>query len=140
MILSEEIYFEITVKGLKSEIKKLVKFLNSGELEDFMEITHDYINYSDEYASADDSENAEMIFTNDDLGIEVSEFDTEEFLDIFCKAAKSLDVVGHIYDINDDEFNFVSELGRSDYINSRSVNKFNDELDAAAYDEELEEN
>ncbi len=140
MILTEEIYFEITAKGLKSEIKKLAKFLKSGELDDFMEITPDYINYSDEYANAEDGDSTEMIFTNDDLGIEVDEFDTEEFLDVFCKAAKGLDIVGHIYDINDDEYNFTSEQGSSDYVDSRKVGKFNDELDAAAYDEELEEN
>ena len=140
MILSEEIYFEITAKGQKSEIKKLVKFLKSGELDDFMEITSDYFNYNDEYASVDDSENAELIFTNDDLGIEVDEFDTEEFLDVFCKAAKALELVGHLYDINDDEYNFTSEAGDSGYVNSRNVNKFNDELDEAAYNEEQEEN
>lgn len=140
MILSEEIYFEITAKGQKSEIKKLVKFLKSGELDDFMEITSDYFNYNDDYASADDSDNAELIFSNDDLGIEVDEFDTEEFLDVFCKAARSLELVGHIYDINDDEYNFTSEAGDSGYINSRNVNKFNDELDEAAYNEEQEEN
>ena len=140
MILSEEIYFEITVKGLKSEIRKLVEFLESGELDDFMEVDSDYINYNDEYEDAEDGDNAEMIFSNDDFGIEVDEFDTAEFLDVFCKAAKKLDVVGHIYDINDDEYNFTSEVGSSDYINSRNVARFNDELDAAAYDEELEEN
>ena len=140
MILTEEIYFEISAKGPKSEIKKLVKFLKSGELDDFIEITSDYINYSDEYASADDSEAVEMIFTNDDLGIEVDEFDTDEFLEVFCKAAKALELVGHIYDINDDEFNFISEAGDSDYVDSRKAKKFNDELDAAAYDEEQNEN
>ena len=140
MILTEEIYFEITAKGPKSEIKKFVKFLKSGELEDFIEVTGDYISFGDEYAAADDSENVEMIFSNDDLGIEVDEFDTEEFLDVLCKAARALELVGHIYDINDDEYNFISETGDSGYINSRNVNKFNDELDAAAYDEEQDEN
>ena len=115
-------------------------FLKSGELEDFMEVTGDYISYGDEYAAADDSENSEMIFSNDDLGIEVDEFDTEEFLDVLCKAARALELVGHIYDINDDEYNFISEAGDSGYTNSRNVNKFNDELDAAAYDEEQDEN
>lgn len=140
MILSEEMYFEITCRGLKSEIKKLVKFLKSGELDDFFEISSDYINYNDEYDQLDDSGICEMIFSNDDFGIEIGDFDVEEFLDVFCHASKNLDIVGHIYDINDDEFNFTSESGDSGYINSRSVNKFNDELDAAAYDEEQEEN
>ncbi len=139
MILYEEIYFEITAKGIKSEIKKLAKFLNSGELDDFFEITSDYINYGDEFTAASDDEEVEMTFTNDDIGIEVDEFDPEEFLDTFCHAAKSLELVGHIYDINDEEYNFVSEEGSVDFKNSRSINKFNDELDEAADDEELDE-
>ena len=139
MILYEEIYFEITAKGAKSEIKKLAKFLVSGDLEDFFEITSDYINYADEFGAASDDEDVEMTFTNDDIGVEVDEFDPEEFLDTFCQAAKSLELVGHIYDINDEEYNFVSEAGSSDYRNSRNVNKFNDELDEAADDEETYE-
>ena len=139
MTLYEEIYFEITAKGVKSEIKKLSKFLLSGELDDFFEITSDYINYSDEFSSVADDEEAELTFTNDDIGVEVDEFDPEDFLDTFCHAAKSLELVGHIYDINDEEYNFVSDAGSADFRNSRSVSKFNDELDAAADDEESDE-
>lgn len=139
MILSEEIYFEITAKGPKSEIKKFVKFLKSGELEDFMDVSSDFINYSDEYADASDTETVEMIFSNDDIGIEAEEFDTEDFLDIFCKAARNLELVGHIYDINDEEYNFSSECGSSSYEDSRNIERFNDELDEAAFEEEDEE-
>lgn len=139
MILCEEIYFEITLKGKKSEIKKFAKFLKSDELEDFLESAADFINYSDEYATASDDEMVEMYFINDDFGIEIDEFDTEEFLDVFCKAARDLDVVGHLYDINDDEFNFTSEAGSSDYVDSRKVARFNDELDDAAFAEEYDD-
>ena len=52
MTLYEEIYFEITFSGVKSELKKMVKFLKSGELDDFFEITSDYICYADEYKDA----------------------------------------------------------------------------------------
>ena len=53
MTLCEELYFEITLTGTKSELKKFVSFLKSGELDDFFEITSDYINYDDEYDDDD---------------------------------------------------------------------------------------
>ena len=139
MILSEEIYFEITFKGEKSEIKKLVKFLKSGELDDFFEVTSDYISYCDEYADADDGAEVEMTFTNDDLGIEVDELDAEELAQLISKAAKKREVTGHVYDINDEEFSFISEAGDSDFVNARGAVHFNDELDEAALDEESDE-
>lgn len=139
MILHEELYFEITLKGEKSELKKFAKFLSSGELDEFFEIDSDYISYGDEYAAADDGDEADLTFTNDDLGIEVSRFNVEEFLDVFCHAAKNLDVVGHIYDINDEEYNFTSAEGSSDFRNLSKIDRFNDELDEAADDEEAEE-
>lgn len=140
MILYEEIYFEINFFGVKSELKKMVKFLKSGELEDFFEVASDYICYSDEYRDADDSEETEFTFTNDDLGIEIDEFDTTEFLSILCKAGKKLDIRGHIYDISDDEYNFISDAGDDEFVNANENKKFNDELDAAAESEEMDEN
>ncbi len=139
MILNEEIYFDITLKGKKSEIKKFAKFIKSDELEDFLESAADFINYSDEYAAAGDDESVEMYFINDDFGIEADEFDTDDFLDVFCKAARDLEVVGHLYDINDEEFNFTSEAGSADYADSSRVARFNDELDDAAFAEEYED-
>ena len=139
MILNEEIYFEISFSGEKSELKKMVKFLKSGELEDFFEITSDYISYHDEFADKDDLDESEFIFTNDDVGIEIDEFDTDEFLEIICKAGRKLDVSGHIYDIADEEYSFSSPKGDSDYTNAKTNLKFNDELDAAAEEEEAEE-
>lgn len=140
MILYEEIYFEITFSGLKSELKKMVKFLKSGELEDFFEVTSDYICYADEYKDADDSEESEFTFTNDDLGIEIDEFDTADFLELICKAGKKLEISGHIYDISDDEYSFTSEAGDDGFVNANENKKFNDELDAAAESEEMDEN
>jgi hypothetical protein len=136
MILSEELYFEINAKGTKSEIKKLVKFLKSGELDDFFEFSAEYISYSDEYADADDATEVELIFSNDDLGIEIDEFDTVEFLELLCKAGRALEISGHIYDISDEEHSFISHAGDSGFLNSRSAGIFNDELDEAARDEE----
>ena len=119
MTLWDELYFEITLHGAKSELKKFVSFLKSGELEDFFEVTTDYIIYDDNYLSAADSEETEVIFTNDDYGIEIEELDTDEFLEILCKASKNLDVYGTLSDGADGEFQFSSEKGNSYYINSR---------------------
>ena len=135
MILCEEIYFEITLKGEREEVKKFARFLKSGELDEFFEVSSDFISYADD----DGTDSLTMVFSNDDLGIECDELDTEEFLDLFCKAARKLEISGHIYDINDDEFSFISDAGSSDYINARKVARFNDELDEAAYDEEIDE-
>ena len=139
MTLYEEIYFEITFSGVKSELKKMVKFLKSGELDDFFEITSDYICYADEYKDAEDSDETEFTFTNDDLGIEIEEFDTDEFLEVISKAGKAIDISGHLYDISDEEYSFTSEKGNSYYVNARGAQKFNDELDEAAENEESEE-
>ena len=139
MTLWDELYFEITMKGAKSDIKKIVSFLKSGEFDDFFEITSDYIIYDDNYSSVDDSSETEIIFTNDDYGIEIEEFDTDEFLEILCKAAKNLDVYGSLFDADDGEFQFTSVKGDSYYINSRKSLKFNDELDEVARGEDEDE-
>ena len=139
MILYEEIYFEITFAGEKSELKKMVNFLKSGELDDFFEISSDYICYADEYRGTPEGEDSEFTFTNDDLGIEVDEFDTDEFLEIICKVGRKLDISGHIYDVSDMEYSFTSERGDSYYVNARETKKFNDELDEAAENEEMDE-
>jgi hypothetical protein len=139
MILNEEVYFEITLSGSKADVKSFVKFVKGEGLEDIIESAWDFINYNDDYTSLDDSAQTEIVFSNDDCGIEIDEFDTEEFLEVFCHAAKPLFVNGHIYDINDDEYRFTSEAGTSDYVNARKAKRFNDELDDAAYNEELDE-
>lgn len=139
MTLFDELYFEITFTGAKSEIKRLTSFLRSGELDDFFEIDPDYINLGDNYAAAEDTEECELIFTNDDMGIEIDEFDTDEFLDTLCRAARALDVRGTLYDADDEEYRFISERGDGYYINARNVTKFNDELDEHAEKEESDE-
>jgi len=139
MTLYEELYFDVTLRGPKSEIKKFVSFLRSGELDDFFEITSDYIIYDDSYSEADDSEDTEIIFTNDDYGIEIEEFDTDEFLEVLCKAAKKLEVYGTLFDSDDSEFQFTSTKGDSYYVNSRKSLVFNDELDEVRRNEETDD-
>ena len=139
MTLYEELYFEITLKGSKTELKKFARYLQSGALDEFFEVQDDYICYDDGFDTADASAECEMVFTNDDLGIEIDEFSPEEFLDEFCKAARALDVQGHIYDIEDEEFHFASEAGDSGFINSRKARTFNDELDAEADAEQVDD-
>jgi len=139
MTLWDELYFEVTMRGEKSELRKFASFLKSGDLDDFFEITSDYIIYDDNYTAADDEQESEIIFTNDDYGIEIEEFDTDEFLEIFCKAAKNLDVYGSLCDSDGGEFHFTSNKGDSYYVNSRKAVVFNDELDEVAYNEDKEE-
>ena len=136
MTLCEEIYFEIKLTGAKSEVKKFASFLKSGELDEFFEITSDYIHYEDGYTEATDDGEVTMIFANDDYGIELDELDTEEFLEVFCRAARRLEVFGTMYDCDDEEYSFVSHTGDTYYLNSRKVGIFNDELDAHAREEE----
>lgn len=136
MTLYDEIYFDINIEGQKSEIEKLVEFLNSGALDDYFEVLPDYIVFDDNYSSADPAAQTSAIFTNDDLGISVDEFDPEEFLEAFARAARKLDVRGTIYDLNDEEFSFTSPAGDSSFYDSRATVKFNDELDEEAEREE----
>jgi hypothetical protein len=138
MTLWDELYFEITLKGAKSDIKKVVSFLESGELDDFFEMSEEYIIFDDSYSSADNETETEMIFTNDDYGIEIDSLDADEFLELFCKAAKNLDVTGTLYDSDDNEFSFTSPEGDSYYYNAR-LKSFNDELDEVRDGEEDED-
>lgn len=136
MTFCEELYFEITITGAKSEIKKFVSFLRSGELDEFFEIDPDYINLDDEYPVLEDEDDTTVIFSNDDYGIEIDEFDSDEFLDVFCRAAKELDVRGRLFDVDDEEYCFASAKGESYYLNTQKISIFNDELDAQALAEE----
>ena len=138
MTLYDEIYFEISASGEKADIKKLAAFLKSGELEDFFEGAEDFINYDDNYNILSDEDKTELVFTNDEMGIEIDSFDTDEFLELFCKAAKNLDVSGSLYDAEDNEFSFTSPAGDSYYYNKRGAKRFNDELDDVALEEEGE--
>ena len=136
MILCEELYFEITLTGIKSELKKFITFLKSGGLDDFFEFSTDYISYDDAFDATDNEKETSITIANDDFGIEIDELDTDEFLEVLCRAAKRFDVVGHLYDIDDEEYRFVSELGDSYYINSNKITKFNEDLDREEDDSE----
>ncbi|MBQ7363071.1 MAG: hypothetical protein IJW48_01330 [Clostridia bacterium] len=139
MTFCDEIYFEITLTGTKAEIKKIASFLRSGELDDFFPISSDYINFDDGYDEAGDGDKTSLVFTDDDCGVEIDEFDSDEFLDVFCRAAKNLDVEGRFYDVDDEEFSFISALGDTYYVNSKKIDRFNDELDERAREEDSDE-
>ena len=139
MTFCEELYFEITLTGEKSELKKFVSFLKSGELDDFFEFDNDYLDYNDDYNTISDGESTSIIFSNDDWGVEIDEFDTDEFLDVFCRAAKNLDVEGRLFDVDDEEYAFVSAKGDSYSLNAKKIRRFNDELDEQAAKEDAEE-
>lgn len=138
MKLYDELYFEITLEGTKSELKKFVKFLKSGELDDFFEVSPDYIVYNDAFAGADEDAETDIVFTNDDIGIEITSFSPEDFLDVFCKGTRSLEAHGHLYDIEDEEYTFRSPKGDVSFFSGADT-VFNDELDAKAAEEDFDE-
>lgn len=127
MTLCEELYFDITLTGEKADLKQFVTYLKSGELDDFFEILPEYFDYDDEYATAEPNRKVSVIFSNDDYGIEIDEFDTDEFLEVFCKAAKAIHVKGVLYDIDDEEYEFISTEGDSYYVNAKRTKTFNDD-------------
>ena len=129
MILCDEFYFEITFTGTKAEIKKIATFLKSGGLEDFFEHDDSYISYDDAYYDASGDEETWLTFSNDDYGIEIDEIDTDELLEVLCRAAKALHVSGSLYDINDEEYDFVSKAGASYHIDKRKEALFNEDED-----------
>ena len=139
MILYEELFFEIEVSGQKAQIKKLINFLKSGELDDFFEFSTEYINYDDDYATADDTKETSITLSTDDYGIEIDEFDTGDFLEVFCKATKELYVSGQLYDADDEEYAFVSEAGDSYYVNAKHAKRFNEDEDKPEESDEDEE-
>ena len=138
MTLYDELYFEITATGAKSEIKRFVNYLKSGELADFFDFSTDYINYDDDYADASNDQETSVVISNDDFGIEIEEFDTDEFLEVICKAAKNLYLKGQLFDVDDEEYSFVSEVGDAYYINARNIS-FNEDDDKKEEDFDDEE-
>ncbi len=139
MTLYEELYFEIRATGAKSEIKNFVNYLKSGELDEFFEFSSDYVNYDDDYATADASADVSVVLSNDDWGIEIDEFDTDEFLEILCKAGKRLYLKGQLYDADNEEYSFVSETGDSYYTNALLIRNFNEDEDRPNEDDEDDE-
>ncbi len=139
MTLYEELYFEIQATGTKSEVKKFISYLNSGELEDFFEFSSDYINYDDDFENAGPESEVTVIIANDDYGIEIDEFYTDEFLEVLCKAGKRIFLKGQLYDIDNEEYSFVSEAGNSYYTNALLVQHFNEDDDKPVEDDEDDE-
>lgn len=129
MTLYDELYFEITATGPKSEIKNFVSYLKSGELDEFFEFSTDYINYDDEYATAGPDQEVSVVISNDDYGVEIDEFHTDEFLEVLCKAGRRLFLKGNLFDVDDEEYSFVSEKGDSYYTNALLVQNFNEDDD-----------
>lgn len=129
MTLCEELYFDITLTGTRADLKKFVSFLRSGGLEDFFEFSSEYISYDDLFDAVSPTESTYISVTNEDFGIEIEELDVDEFLDVFCRAAKDLSVSGRLYDIDDEEFCFESDKGDSYYVNMRKIDKFNEDED-----------
>ena len=136
MTLYEELYFEIRATGAKSEVKKFVNYLKSGELDEFFDFSSDYISYDDEYADAGDSTEVSVIISNDDYGIEIDEFDTDEFLEVICKAGRRLYLKGQLFDADNEEYSFISEAGNSYYINALLVKDFNEDEDKPVEDDD----
>ena len=125
MTLCEELYFEITVAGKKSELKKFISFLRSGELDEFFEMDSDYIHYRDGYDEQDDSETSSFTLSNDDYGIE---------MDVFCMAGRALEMNGRIFDVDDEEYAFISNAGDSYYLNAKKIGMFNEDSEGAIFD------
>ncbi len=139
MTLYDEIYFEITASGKRSELEKFISFLNDGGLDDFFEMDEDYIDYDDDFGSCGAEDDTYVTFSNDDMGIEVDEFDVDEFLEVLCRAGRRLDLRGEIYDADDDEYRFVSKEGDSYYLNANNITLFNDDLDTQAKEEDIDD-
>jgi hypothetical protein len=139
MTLYEELYFDIKLSGQKTELKKFISFLRSDGLEDFFEFSSEYITYDDRFNDVAPEEETFVIISNDDYGIEIDEFDTDEFLEIICKAGRRLYLKGQIFDADNEEYSFVSEAGDSYYINALLVNDFNEDEDKPHEDEEDED-
>ena len=126
MILYEEIFFEFNLSGAKSDIINFINFIKSGDLNDILEITSDHIFYDDDYHDAGPNSECHVVISNDEYGIEMDELDTDELLDEICKAGRKIDIRGTIYDIDNEEYQFISEAGNNYYINARDV-RFNED-------------
>ena len=127
MTLTGELYFEITLTGAKADVKKLLTFLRAGGIEDFFEFSKEFISYDDDYEEASPETEVSVTLTNEGYGVEIEELDTDEFLEIFCRAAKPIYVSGNLYDEDDEEYSFISEAGDSYYVNARHAKKFNED-------------
>ena len=131
MKLHEELYFEITVEGAKSDVVKFIDYVKSGELDDFFEFSSEYIVYDDNYAISSETAQVSVSLSNDNYGIEIDSFDPEEFLDALCSGGKNVTIHGNVFDIDDEEYRFISNAGSTSYVNTDDID-FSDELDDEA--------
>ena len=129
MTLYDELYFEIRAMGAKSEVEKFLNYMRSGEPDEFFEFDEEYILCDDDYAGTSDADEVTVIISNDDYGIEIDEFYTDEFLDTICKAGRRIYLKGQLYDADNEEYSFVSEAGNSYYINALLIGDFNEDED-----------
>lgn len=129
MILYDEIYFDITVEGVKADIEKFVRALRAGALEDFFEFDEEQLDFDDGYTAADGGAKTSLTFSSVDIGIEIEELEVFDLLDELCRISRTLEVRGEIYDAENDEYRFVSHAGDSYYINRDKEKLFNEELD-----------
>ena len=139
MTLYEELYFEIRATGAKSDVRNFVNYLKSGELDEFFEFSTDYVSYDDDYDTAAADKEVSIIISNDDWGIEIDEFHTDEFLEVICKAGKRLYLKGQLYDADNDEYSFVSEAGDSYYTNALLIKNYNEDDDKPVEEDDEEE-
>lgn len=139
MTLYEELYFEIRATGAKSEVEKFLNYMRSGELDEFFEFDEEYILCDDDYNSVSDTDEVTVIISNDDYGIEIDEFDTDEFLDVICKAGRRIYLKGQLYDADNEEYSFVSDTGNSYYVNALLIDDFNEDEDKPVEDGDEDE-
>lgn len=138
MKLHEELYFEITAEGTKSAALKFISYLKSGVMDDYFEFDEDMLTYSDNFDDDISTETVSVTLSNDDYGIEIDEVNPESFLRVLCRGGIDLFIHGHLYDIDDEDFVFVSHEGDASFTNVDDM-EFNDELDLEVYKEELDE-
>ncbi|MBR2466088.1 MAG: hypothetical protein IKB38_04050 [Clostridia bacterium] len=138
MIFYESVCFDITITGEKAHVSKLIAYMKSGELDDVLVLDDEYFSFDDEYETA--APDAEVcVSVSEEFGAEVDEFNSDEFLELLCKAAKNVHLKGNFYNFDDEEIRFVSEIGDSYYTNADNITFFNDELDEEAAKEAAEE-
>lgn len=124
MIFSDSVCFDITVFGEKKDVSKFVSYIRSGELNEFFEISDDMLFFDDNYDSSGADSEVRVIFSSDEFGIEVDEFDADEFLEVICKAGRALLIKGSFYNFDDDEIRFISRSGDDYYANEDSLGIF----------------
>ena len=139
MTLYDELYFDITLEGAKSDIKKFIRALNCGAVDDFFEFSEEMLDYDDDYESKSDDATVSVSFSNTDFGIEIEELEVFDLLDELCRITRALEVRGEIYDAENDEYRFVSHASDSYYINADREKLFNEEIENPAEDDTEDE-